>query len=129
MIDGSRRSRIAKGSGTEVRDVNQLVDRFFAARKMMQQMGKGGGLPGLPGMGGMPGMPGPGKRAGARQKPQDKAQKKKGGKRVSGNPAKRAAQEKAAAARESGAGGAGAFGFDQDAEEDFEIPKELRDLM
>ena len=125
MIDGSRRSRIAKGSGTEVRDVNQLVDRFFAARKMMQQMGKGGGMPAMPGMGGMPGMPGPGKRAGARQKPQ---QKKKG-KRGSGNPAKRAAEEKAAAARESGAGGAGAFGFDQNAEEEFEIPKELRDLM
>jgi signal recognition particle subunit SRP54 len=125
MIDGSRRSRIAKGSGTEVRDVNQLVDRFFAARKMMQQMAKGGGMPGMPGMGGMPGLPGPGKRAGARQKPQ---QKKKG-KRGSGNPAKRAAQEKAAAARESGAGGAGAFGFDQNAEEEFEIPKELRDLM
>ncbi len=124
MIDGSRRSRIAKGSGTEVRDVNQLVDRFFAARKMMQQMGKGGGMPGMPGMGGMPGLPGPGKRAGARQKPQ-----KKKGKRGSGNPAKRAAQEKAAAARDSGAGGAGAFGFDQGVEEEFEIPKELRDLM
>jgi signal recognition particle subunit SRP54 len=126
MIDGSRRTRIAKGSGTEVRDVNQLVDRFFEARKMMQQMAKGGGMPGMPGMGGMPGMPGAGKRAGARQKPQ---QKKKG-KRGSGNPAKRAAQEKAAAAREAaGAGGPGAFGFDQDAEEEFELPKELRDLM
>jgi len=126
MIDGSRRARIARGSGTEVRDVNQLVDRFFEARKMMQQMAKGGGMPGMPGMGGMPGLPGAAKRAGARQKPQ---QKKKG-KRVSGNPAKRAAQEKAAASRESGgAGGAGAFGFDQDAEEEFELPKELRDLM
>ena len=128
MIDGSRRSRIAKGSGTEVRDVNQLVDRFFEARKMMQQMAKGGGMPGMGGMPAMPGMPGVGKRAGARQKPQ---QKKKG-KRGSGNPAKRAAEEKAAAARDSaGAGGAGAFGFDQgqDAEEEFELPKELRDLM
>ncbi len=130
MIDGSRRSRIAKGSGTEVRDVNQLVDRFFEARKMMQQMAKGGGMPGMPGMGGMPGLPNigqsAGKRAGARQKPQ---QKKKG-KRVSGNPAKRAAEEKAAAARESaGAGGAGAFGLDQDADQEFELPKELRDLM
>ncbi len=126
MIDGSRRSRIAKGSGTEVRDVNQLVDRFFEARKMMQQMAKGGGMPGMGGMPAMPGMPGVGKRAGARQKPQ---QKKKG-KRGSGNPAKRAAEEKAAAARESaGAGGAGAFGFDQNAEEEFELPKELRDLM
>jgi signal recognition particle subunit SRP54 len=129
MIDGSRRSRIAKGSGTEVRDVNQLVDRFFEARKMMQQMAKGGGMPGMPGMpgmGGMPGLPGAGKRAGARQK----SQQKKKGKRGSGNPAKRAAEEKAAAARESaGAGGAGAFGFDQDADQEFEIPKELRDLM
>jgi signal recognition particle subunit SRP54 len=123
MIDGSRRARIARGSGTEVRDVNQLVDRFFEARRMMQQMAKGGGMPG---MGGMPGLPGAGKRAGARQKPQ---QKKKG-KRVSGNPAKRAAEEKAAAARGSAdAGGAGAFGFDQEPEGEFELPKELRDLM
>ncbi len=128
MIDGSRRARIARGSGTEVRDVNQLVDRFFEARKMMQQMAKGGGLPGMPGMGAMPGLPGAGKRAGARQKPQ---QKKKG-KRVSGNPAKRAAEEKAAAARGTagpGAGGAGAFGFDQEPDGEFELPKELRDLM
>ena len=97
MIDGSRRARIARGSGTEVRDVNQLVDRFFEARKMMQQMAKGGGMPGMGGMPAMPGLPGAGKRAGARQKPQ---QKKKG-KRGSGNPAKRAAEEKAAAARGS----------------------------
>jgi signal recognition particle subunit SRP54 len=126
MIDGSRRARIAKGSGTEVRDVNGLVDRFFEARKMMQQMAKGGGMPGMPGMGGMPGMPGVSKRAGARQKPQGK----KKGKRGSGNPAKRAAEEKAAAARQSGgAGGAGAFGLGQDDEAEFELPKELRDLM
>lgn len=123
MIDGSRRARIAKGSGTQVSDVNQLVERFFAAQKMMQQMAKGGGMPGLPNLGGMPGM-GPGKRAGAKQKPQ-----KKKGKRVSGNPAKRAAEEKAAAAGKSGgAGGASAFGFDQ-GDQEFELPKELRDLM
>ena len=42
MIDGSRRARIAKGSGRQVSDVNQLVDRFFEARKMMQQMARGG---------------------------------------------------------------------------------------
>jgi signal recognition particle subunit SRP54 len=64
MIDGSRRARISKGSGTQVSDVNQLVERFFAAQKMMQQMAKGGGMPGMPGMGGLPGV-GPGKRAGA----------------------------------------------------------------
>jgi signal recognition particle subunit SRP54 len=46
LINGSRRLRIAKGSGVQVNDVNQLVDRFFEARKMMSQMG-GMGLPGL----------------------------------------------------------------------------------
>jgi signal recognition particle subunit SRP54 len=92
MIDGSRRARIAKGSGRQVSDVNQLVDRFFEARKMMMQMARGGGMPGMPGMPGL-GAPGGGKRG------KGKAQPKKGkGRRVSGNPAK-AAQE-AAAARE-----------------------------
>ena len=47
MINGSRRLRIANGSGVAVSDVNQLVDRFFEARKMMQQMGGAMGLPGM----------------------------------------------------------------------------------
>ena len=55
MIDGSRRARIAKGAGRAVSDVNQLVDRFFEARKMMQQLARGGGMPGMPGMPGMAG--------------------------------------------------------------------------
>ncbi|MEY7974067.1 signal recognition particle protein [Saccharomonospora xinjiangensis] len=38
MINASRRQRIARGSGVTVRDVNDLVNRFFEARKMMQQM-------------------------------------------------------------------------------------------
>ncbi len=46
MINGSRRLRIAGGSGVKVNDVNQLVDRFFEARKMMAQLG-GMGLPGM----------------------------------------------------------------------------------
>ena len=46
IINGSRRLRIAKGSGVAVNEVNQLVDRFFEARKMMQQMGGAMGLPG-----------------------------------------------------------------------------------
>lgn len=116
IIDGSRRTRISKGSGTQVKDVNGLVDRFFDARKMMQQMARGGGMPG------MPGMPGVGKRAGAKQKPQ---QKKKG-KRVSGNPAKRAAEATGAAPK---ADGASAFGFPAQGGQDFELPKELKDLM
>ncbi|GAA1480416.1 signal recognition particle protein [Gordonia sinesedis] len=38
IINASRRIRIANGSGVSVSDVNQLVDRFFEARKMMAQM-------------------------------------------------------------------------------------------
>jgi signal recognition particle subunit SRP54 len=119
IIDGSRRSRIAKGSGCQVADVNGLVDRFEQARRMMQQMAKGGGMPGMPGMpgmgGGMPGMPGmPSKRAAARQRPQGS---KKKGKRVSGNPAKRAATS----SKDHAQGPAGSMPF--------ELPKELKDLL
>jgi signal recognition particle subunit SRP54 len=46
MINGSRRVRIANGSGVTVADVNSLVDRFFEARKMMKQMA-GMGMPGI----------------------------------------------------------------------------------
>jgi signal recognition particle subunit SRP54 len=46
MINGSRRLRIANGSGVKVNEVNQLVDRFFEARKMMGQLG-GMGIPGM----------------------------------------------------------------------------------
>jgi signal recognition particle subunit SRP54 len=46
IINGSRRLRIANGSGVAVSDVNQLVDRFFEARKMMGQLGNMG-LPGM----------------------------------------------------------------------------------
>jgi signal recognition particle subunit SRP54 len=46
MINASRRLRIAHGSGVEVRDVNELVNRFFEARKMMSQMAGRFGLPG-----------------------------------------------------------------------------------
>ena len=46
LIDGSRRKRIAAGSGRSVTDVNQLLKQFGEMRKMMRQMG------GMPGMGG-----------------------------------------------------------------------------
>jgi len=50
IINASRRQRIARGSGVKVGDVNELVNRFFEARKMMQQMagqfGFGGGFGG-----------------------------------------------------------------------------------
>ncbi len=47
VINGSRRLRIAKGSGVPVTEVNQLVDRFFEARKMMKAMAGGMGIPGM----------------------------------------------------------------------------------
>ncbi|MPZ65089.1 MAG: signal recognition particle protein [Pseudonocardiaceae bacterium] len=49
IINASRRQRISRGSGVTVTDVNQLVDRFFEARKMMQQMAGRFGLPGAGG--------------------------------------------------------------------------------
>ncbi len=47
IIKGSRRARIANGAGVTVTDVNQLVERFFEARKMMTQIAGGMGLPGM----------------------------------------------------------------------------------
>ncbi len=42
MINGSRRRRIARGSGTTVEDVNRLLKNFTATQKMIKQMGKAG---------------------------------------------------------------------------------------
>jgi signal recognition particle subunit SRP54 len=47
IINGSRRARIANGSGVTVMDVNQLLNRFTDAQKMMKQMGGAMGLPGM----------------------------------------------------------------------------------
>jgi signal recognition particle subunit SRP54 len=54
ILNGSRRLRIAKGSGTRVQDVNQLLKRFVEAQKMMKKMQKMGpkGLKGMLGRGG-----------------------------------------------------------------------------
>lgn len=54
ILNGSRRLRIAKGSGTEVKDVNKLVQQFEQSKKMMSQMMKMG--LGKGGRGGFPGM-------------------------------------------------------------------------
>jgi signal recognition particle subunit SRP54 len=48
LLDGSRRTRIAAGSGTSVNAVNQLLKQFTEMKKMMRQMA-GGGMPNLPG--------------------------------------------------------------------------------
>ena len=47
VIDASRKTRIAKGSGSTIADVNQLLRQYEQMRKMMSQMGKGGLLGGL----------------------------------------------------------------------------------
>ncbi|MEO6511519.1 MAG: signal recognition particle protein [Nocardioides sp.] len=106
MIDGSRRARIARGAGRQVSDVNNLVDRFFEARKMMLGMMKSG----VPGMPGMPGM--------AAKKPKAKPKPGKG-RRVSGNPAKAAAQDKARQGKVA-AGGGNPFGNPDGEEIDYE---------
>ena len=86
VLNGSRRMRIAKGAGTSVTEVNQLVNRFEQAAKVMKTMSKGG-MPNIPGtnpvaMGGAVG----GGYIGGK-----KSSKKKQGSK-SGNPAKRAAE-------------------------------------
>ena len=55
IIDGSRRLRIASGSGTTVVQVNQLLRQFKDMQKMMRGMASGSmpGMPGMPGMGKM----------------------------------------------------------------------------
>src|SRR4051812_20402024 len=90
ILNGSRRLRIARGSGMTVTDVNQLVTRFDQAAKMMKTVARGG-VPQVPGMGPVPGAG----FGGGRGKAQ--AKKKQSGSR-SGNPAKRAAENAALAA-------------------------------
>jgi signal recognition particle subunit SRP54 len=52
ILNGSRRQRIARGSGTSVADVNRFLKQFLQTKKMMKQMskfaGRGGMLPGMP---------------------------------------------------------------------------------
>ena len=90
---------------------------------MMMSMAKGGGIPGMPGMPGMGGVGG-GKRGRGKQAP-----KKGKAKRGSGNPAKRAQEQKAAAAKPQGGNGANPFGLpqgdDQPSAEDFQLPAEF----
>ncbi|HPQ71627.1 MAG TPA: signal recognition particle protein [bacterium] len=65
VISGSRRQRIARGSGTTIQDVNSLLKRYVQARKMLGHLTKGGGMmPGgmMPGGMGMPGGGGGGKK-------------------------------------------------------------------
>jgi signal recognition particle subunit SRP54 len=89
ILNGSRRARIAKGSGVTVGEVAALVTRFFDAQKMMRQMA--GGMGGM----GIPGMPGGRRKA-------VKATKPKKGKQRSGDPRKRAGGSQQAPAEPQG---------------------------
>lgn len=91
ILNGSRRARIARGSGVTVAEVNNLVKRFEAAKTMMGQMGQMG-PGGMPGMGSMPGSGGKAKQKAQARK--DRAQRARVAKKArSGNPAKRRQQE------------------------------------
>ncbi len=129
IINGSRRARIAKGAGVSTSEVNQLLERFVAAQKMMRQMNRGGGG-GMPGMPNIPGMPGMGGKK-ARGKGKSASKNKKRG---SGNPAKRAAEQKAAEERlEAGPASSGsAFGLPSGQEapaESVQLPPGLDKLL
>jgi signal recognition particle subunit SRP54 len=78
ILNGSRRLRIAKGSGVTVTEVNSLVDRFYEAQKMMKSMG---GMAGLPGIG----------RKAKRAQQGKKGKKGKGPGRAGGGPSARPA--------------------------------------
>jgi signal recognition particle subunit SRP54 len=62
IINGARRRRIAKGSGTSVQEVNALLKQYAQARKMMKSFTGGGGFLGKKlaklGLPGFPGFPG-----------------------------------------------------------------------
>jgi len=93
ILNGSRRARIAKGSGRQVSEVNNLVDRFGQAQKAMKMARSGGGIPGMPAMPNMPSMPNMPNMPAARPNLQNKQNHQNKKKSKSGNPAKRAAEE------------------------------------
>jgi signal recognition particle subunit SRP54 len=74
LIDGKRRTRIARGSGSTLEQVNQLLEARKMMEKMMKQMGKGK-MPALPGM---PPAPGAAPTRSATRKPSSKRKKKSG---------------------------------------------------
>jgi signal recognition particle subunit SRP54 len=83
VLNGSRRARIAKGSGRQISEINSLVERFSQAQKVMKQM-RGGIMPDA--LAAVPGANSLGK--GGSNSPKVKKKSR------SGNPAKRAAEER-----------------------------------
>ena len=120
ILNASRRARIARGSGSSVSAVNDLIERFGQAQQMMRAMRGGGGVPG------MPGMPGFGKKSKGKQAPQQK--KSKGG-RSSGNPAKRAVESQQVPASAPAASPFGPAAGKGKLPAGLDLPPELRDLF
>jgi signal recognition particle subunit SRP54 len=85
LLNGSRRARIALGCGRKVSDVNNLVDRFVAAQKMMKQV-RSSGMPQGMAAGFQQGIPATSKSSSGNNALAKKKSK-------SGNPAKRALEE------------------------------------
>jgi len=102
IINGSRRKRIARGSGTTVQEINQLLEQFSEMRTMIRQMstgkgkwaqlarqyagmGGGAGIPGMPDMPNMPKLPrtgrGSGKKTGKAARKEKRKHKAKSGRR------------------------------------------------
>src|SRR5215469_15039524 len=102
ILNGSRRARIAKGSGATVGEVNNLVVRFLEGQKMMRQMMSGGGIPGMPPVPGM-------RRAAAKASKGKKgsAKKKPKGGRPGGAPGRSSDGQRETPALPSGAGAGG----------------------
>ncbi len=121
IIDGSRRARIAYGSGVSVSAVNALLQRFEQASKMMKRMtnraGMGGGM-----AGGFGGFGGPGGSKNGKKGNKGK----KGGK--SGNPMKREAEEKALRAKLAGKSNPGGSAFAKKPQAN-ELPAGLQDML
>jgi signal recognition particle subunit SRP54 len=100
VINGSRRARIAKGSGVAIGEVAQLVTNFFEGQKQMRAMFSGG-IPGMP-----PGMGAMAKRAAAKSARGGKKGKKKPAR--SGDPRRAAELARGSGAQDEGGGPGGA---------------------
>ena len=95
ILNGSRRARIAAGSGVTVGEVNQLIVRFLEGQKMMRQM-----MGGIPGMGGM-------RRGGQKARGKSKKKGKGGGRPAGANGARNGGQPATPVAGQPGAPGPG----------------------
>jgi len=103
IINGSRRARIAAGSGVTVSEVNSLVMRFFEGQKMMRQVLGGGQIPGMPPIPGM-------RRTAAKAAKGKKGKKKPKGGRPGASPSRPAAGDAAQDGRAAGGPHGGAPG-------------------